>query len=169
MLFGGGNWAVAVPGSGGTAYGDTWTWNGATWAQQFPSSAPSARSYFSMAYDGDLGVVVLFGGAVGGDWGNSANDTWMWNGSNWTQIHPATVPPNRYNFGMDYDTHGKSSSCLAETALALRAMTHGAWRWRRSHALQATVRAARRLDCYPSRRARYRYRRSCSSGSTSGI
>jgi hypothetical protein len=60
-----------------------------------------------MAYDGDLGVVVLFGGAVGGDWGNSSNDTWMWNGSNWTQIHPATVPPNRYNFGMDYDTHGK--------------------------------------------------------------
>jgi hypothetical protein len=104
VLFGGGDWKVQVPGSGGTAYGDTWTWNGATWTQQFPSSSPSARSYFSMAYDADLGLVVLFGGAVGGDWPNSTNDTWTWNGANWTQIHPSTAPPNRYNYGMAYDS-----------------------------------------------------------------
>ncbi len=107
VLFGGGNWEVAVPRSGGSAYGDTWTWNGATWTQQFPSSAPPARSSFSMAYDGHLGMVVLFGGAVGGDWLNSANDTWAWNGSNWTQISPARAPPDRYNFGMDYDSDSK--------------------------------------------------------------
>jgi hypothetical protein len=108
VLFGGGNWQVEVPGSGGTAYGDTWTWNGATWTQEFPSAAPSPRSYFSMAYDGDLGLVVLFGGAVGGDWTNSTNDTWTWDGSNWTQFLPATVPPNRYNSGMDYDRYNKT-------------------------------------------------------------
>jgi hypothetical protein len=107
VLFGGGNWEVEVPGSGGLAYGDTWTWNGANWVQEFPSSAPSARSFFSMAYDGNLGQLVLFGGAVGGDWPNSTNDTWTWNGSNWTQIYPAVVPPNRYNFGMDYDSYSK--------------------------------------------------------------
>jgi hypothetical protein len=105
VMFGGGNWQVEVPESGGTAFGDTWIWNGATWTQQFPSSAPSARSYFSMAYDARLGLVVLFGGAVGGDWPNSTNDTWAWNGSKWGQIHPATVPPNRYNSGMGFDSH----------------------------------------------------------------
>jgi hypothetical protein len=50
---------------------------------------------------------VLFGGAVGGDWPNSASDTWRWNRSNWTQIHPATVPPNRYNYGMAYGSDSK--------------------------------------------------------------
>jgi hypothetical protein len=107
VMFGGGNWQVAVPGFGGTALDDTWIWNGATWAQQFPSTAPSARSYFSMAYDASLRLVVLFGGAVSGDWPNSTSDTWTWNGSDWTQIRPATVPPNRYNFGMGYDSDSK--------------------------------------------------------------
>ena len=107
VLFGGSNWKVEVPGSGGTAYGDTWTWNGATWTQQFPSSSPSARSYFSMAFDAVLRRVVLFGGAVGGDWTNSTNDTWIWNGSDWAPFHPTTTPSNRYNYGMDYDPEQK--------------------------------------------------------------
>lgn len=107
VLFGGGKWTVEVPGSGGTAYGDTWTWDGATWEQKFPSSSPSPRSFFSMAYDRELRLIVLFGGALGGDWPNSASDTWTWNGSDWTQFYPATVPPNRYNFGMDYDARTK--------------------------------------------------------------
>jgi hypothetical protein len=60
-----------------------------------------------MAYDRELSLLVLFGGAVGCDWPNSTNDTWTWNGSNWTQIYPASVPPNRYNYGMDYDSYSK--------------------------------------------------------------
>ena len=96
VLFGG-------SGNGGAAYGDTWTWNGTTWTQRFPTSAPSARAEPAMTYDAALGVVVLFGGAVSGFWEDSANDTWIWRGTNWTQIHPATVPPNRYAFGMDYE------------------------------------------------------------------
>jgi len=95
---------VLFGGSGvSAAYGDTWNWNGAIWIQQSPTSAPSARNQPAMAYDAGLGAVVLFGGAVGGAWQDSTNDTWTWNGTNWTEIYPATVPPNRYNFGMDYD------------------------------------------------------------------
>ena len=107
LLFGGTNWKVEVPGSGGTAYDDTWTWDGTTWTKQFPSASPSARSYFSMAYDAVLQHVVLFGGAVGGDWTHSADDTWIWNGFNWAQFDPATTPFNRYNYGMDYDSEQK--------------------------------------------------------------
>jgi hypothetical protein len=81
VMFGGGNWQVEVPGSGGTALGDTWIWNGATWTQRFPTSAPPARAYFSMAYDARLSLVVLFGGAVGGNWPSSTDDTWTWNGN----------------------------------------------------------------------------------------
>jgi hypothetical protein len=31
----------------------------------------------------------------------------IWNGLNWTQFHPATVPPNQYAAGMDYDPVNK--------------------------------------------------------------
>jgi hypothetical protein len=104
VMFGGGEWQAVVPHSGGAALGDTWVWNGTTWAQSFPTTSPTPRSYFSMAYDARIGLVVLFGGAISGDWPNSTDDTWTWNGTNWTQLDPATVPPNRYGFGMAYDS-----------------------------------------------------------------
>lgn len=59
-----------------------------------------------MTHDALLGAVVLFGGFAG-SWGNFLNDSWLWNGTTWRQIHPATVPHNRYSFGMDYDPAGK--------------------------------------------------------------
>ena len=83
--------------------GDTWTWNGTTWIQQFPASVPPTLTGAGMAYDAALRVVVLFGGCVDGIWEDTTNETWIWNGINWRQIHPATVPPDRYLLGMDYD------------------------------------------------------------------
>jgi hypothetical protein len=45
-----------------------------------------------MAYDAATGTVVLFGG-----FGSSSllGDTWTWNGTTWTQQHPATSPSAR--------------------------------------------------------------------------
>jgi hypothetical protein len=94
VLFGGDNGASVD-------YSDTWTWNGATWTQRFPAAAPLARQCGSVAYDGTLGAVVLFGGFAG-SWPNSLDDTWAWNGADWVQAKPATVPPNRYSAGMTY-------------------------------------------------------------------
>ena len=93
VLFGGDN--------SGPAFTDTWTWDGSTWTQQFPASFPSARSTPQMAYDDELGEVVLFGG-FGGP-GDNLNDTWTWDGINWTERHPVKVPPGRWEAGMAYD------------------------------------------------------------------
>jgi hypothetical protein len=101
---------VLFGGNGSTTadeFNDTWTWNGNTWTQQFPASAPPARTSASMTFHGLLGMVMLFGG-YSGNYGNSLNDTWLWNGITWRQIHPATVPHNRYSFGMDYDPVNKT-------------------------------------------------------------
>jgi hypothetical protein len=95
VLFGGVNAA-------GGQYTDTWTWDGTTWTQHFPATSPPARTGAGMAYDASLGAVVLFGGYAG-IWEDSLNDTWTWNGINWTKMNPATVPPNRYGAGMTYD------------------------------------------------------------------
>jgi hypothetical protein len=42
-----------------------------------------------MAYDAARGQVVLFGGYDGSGY---LNDTWVWDGTNWVQKFPATVP-----------------------------------------------------------------------------
>lgn len=74
-------------------YGDTWTWDGIDWTQQFSASAPSASTYVPMAYDTDIGTVVLFGGfSVPGQ---GLSDTWDWDGSTWSQrqtpLNPAAA------------------------------------------------------------------------------
>jgi hypothetical protein len=86
-----------------TPLNDTWTWNGISWSRHFPASSPAPRNGPSLAYDAGLSTVVLFGGAVGTCCSDSMNDTWTWNGVNWTEIYPATLPPARNAPAMDYD------------------------------------------------------------------
>jgi hypothetical protein len=56
--------------------GDTWEWNGASWAQ-VASGGPWQRYAAAMAYDNVRGRSVMFGGAFGG----ALADTWEWTGS----------------------------------------------------------------------------------------
>jgi hypothetical protein len=96
MLFGG-------TGSTGNL-GDTWVWNGANWYQQSPAVSPSARDLHNVAFDSDIGVVVLFGGT--GIINNAAvgfSDTWTWDGGTWTLVTPMQAPPQRFAFGMNYN------------------------------------------------------------------
>jgi hypothetical protein len=74
--------------------GDTWTYDGRGWTQATPSASPDARTGAAMAAFG--GKIVLFGGVVGVLSGASVvNDTWEWDGSNWTQRAPKVSPPPR--------------------------------------------------------------------------
>lgn len=79
---------------------DTWVWDGSTWAQKFPLHNPPGRGLAVMAYDAARGVIVLFGGIVGG---SPANDTWLWDGTDWSQALPAIRPPVRASASMTYD------------------------------------------------------------------
>jgi len=55
-----------------------------------------------MAYDAARSQVVLFGG-INPNSGVMLNDTWVWDGSNWTQKSPQTSPPAREGHAMAYD------------------------------------------------------------------
>jgi len=92
VLFGGFNNRVFLD--------QTWTWNGATWAEDHPSSSPPPRENASMAYDEKTGTVVLFGGM---NQSGDLNDTWIWNGATWAEDHPLSSPPPRENASMAYD------------------------------------------------------------------
>jgi hypothetical protein len=101
VLFGG----AAFTGNGVDFVGDTWTWNGTTWTQQTPAMSPPARGYAVMAYDATSGQLLLFGGEGNGTGFPLLNDTWMWNGTTWTQLSPATSPPPTGQAVMAYDAN----------------------------------------------------------------
>lgn len=101
VLFSGYNVGFAFP-------PDTWIWDGVNWTNKTPqtTASPPAREYDGMAYDSVNNQVVMFGGAQG--YLNSTvgllSDTWLWNGSIWTQEHPTASPSPRAGPTMAYDS-----------------------------------------------------------------
>jgi hypothetical protein len=85
------------------ALGDTWTWNGTTWTEQHPMVSPSPRRGASLAFDATSGQVVLFGGDAAHRVPLFLNETWLWNGTTWTQRNPASSPAGRVGAILAYD------------------------------------------------------------------
>jgi len=95
VVFGGRGWGNGV-------LGDTWTWNGSSWAARAPATSPIGRPWTRAAYDPNREEVVLFGGSGGSSL--SYADTWAWNGTTWTPRTPETVPGPRHSHILVYDT-----------------------------------------------------------------
>lgn len=94
---------VLFGGYGGSGeLGDTWSWDGTNWTNLNPVHSPSVRSGLSMAYDTAGGNVVLFGGVNIGE-NLLLNDTWTWDGTDWTEQTPVAPPPARLFATMTYD------------------------------------------------------------------
>ncbi len=90
----------------GLAYSDTWTYDGVDWIQQHPATSPQARADNAMAFDPVLRRVVLYGGLAGPceDCGEGRlNDTWVWNGVNWSQIQTPLSPQPSSGTSFTYD------------------------------------------------------------------
>ncbi len=101
VLFGGYN--------GSSALSDTWLWDGTNWNPTSPLTSPPPRLFHVMSYDAPHGQVLLFGGAMTTTNTDLLNDTWVWDGSNWTQKLPQTKPPVRNRFAMAFDAgHGEA-------------------------------------------------------------
>ena len=109
---------------GGSSSGllnDTVLWDGSNWTTQSTANAPSARYGAVMAYDEATGTLILFGGS-GSAYGSQLNDTWSYDGTNWTQLSPGTSPRARYSAGMAYQPaitslvlYGGSPSNMTDT------------------------------------------------------
>jgi hypothetical protein len=76
---------------------ETWVWDGATWVERHPATTPPARSRAAMAFDPELGAVVMFGGDIGY---NRLDDTWVWNGTDWRELTDASGPLPMSDSGM---------------------------------------------------------------------
>lgn len=68
-----------------------------------PAHNPLRCSHSAMAQRGASEVVLLDTGSYPAV-SNYLNDTWTWNGTDWTKAAPATSPtPNRVDFALTYD------------------------------------------------------------------
>jgi uncharacterized protein (TIGR03437 family) len=132
----------------GTALNDTWVWDGSNWSLKSPQTSPAARLGHAVVYDSAHGQVVLFGG-VNGISANSQtfDDTWVWDGLNWTQQSPQSTPGGRSVFSMAYDS-AHDETVLFGGASANFPTLNDTWVWNGSNWAQefSNVRPAARAD-----------------------
>lgn len=79
----------------------TWIRTNTTWALM-PTTSPPGRAYHSMAYDKARGATVVFGGMDDLASVSVLDDTWVWNGSAWTEV-TTPGPSARAGAAMGYD------------------------------------------------------------------
>lgn len=72
--------------------GETWTFDGVQWNQRSPAHSPAARFGHAMAYDFASGRTILTGG-IDSTFNGFLQDTWAWDGTDWTLLSAATPAP----------------------------------------------------------------------------
>jgi len=88
----------------GTSLNDTWEWDGTNWTLRNPVTSPQGRHYHSMVYDSARQKTVLFGGENSTTTHICNNETWEWDGINWTLKSSVNKPTARAVHAMAYDT-----------------------------------------------------------------
>ncbi len=65
------------------------------WGPRNPRNVPPGRYLHVLVYDPVRQCTLMFGGHPGLSQ-PPLGDTWKWDGTDWTQLHPATSPPPRF-------------------------------------------------------------------------
>lgn len=124
VLFGGEDGATPPSGKSTHTLNDTWAWNGSNWIKHYPVASPPARYDANIAYDAATRTVVLFGGNDGSGPPALLNDTWIWDGTNWTEQHPATAPQIDFqDNGTPVAAYGSTTSMAYDAATQQVVMT----------------------------------------------
>ena len=95
-------------------YLQMWLYRDHTWTQLHPATTPGRRQSFGMVHDTWRDRLVLFGGIIDYDeWLSSTvtDETWEFDGTNWTRMNPAHHPPALEDPSMTFD------SCRGVTVL----------------------------------------------------
>lgn len=105
---------------------DTWEWDGVTWTQRTPATPPPARNGHTMTWDPIRRRVVMFGGGTGTP-GTVFNDTWEWDGNEWTRVNTATSPPARSGHGATF--HGGRGRMLITCGETISGLLGDTWEY----------------------------------------
>lgn len=101
---GGRNKTVLFGGVGSGPLGDTWELDGTRWVERCTEAPcngkmPPRRVAPTLVYDPQRAGVLLFGGSGAKDLG----DTWIWDGTGWTDARPSASPPARQRSAAAWD------------------------------------------------------------------
>jgi len=104
---------------------DQWAWDGTRWREKTSAAHPPSFQTLAMTYDSDRNVIVIFGGNHYPAAGSAVmlNETWEWNGTDWSKHDTATSPLARRGHAMTYDAArkrvlmfgGKTNQILGDT------------------------------------------------------
>jgi N-acetylneuraminic acid mutarotase len=99
----GGHWSIPDTSTHGYSDG-VWTYDYPTdtWTKIDEATTPPARYWHTLAYDGDSGKMVIFGGSTANY--DTGDDTWLFDASTntWESIETDETPPGRANSAMAY-------------------------------------------------------------------
>lgn len=82
---------------------ETWEYYDSNWHQIITPNSPAPLEQATMEYMPSMGGMILFGGANGSTPSTTFNDTWFYDGSDWTKLSPPQSPKARVGHGMAYD------------------------------------------------------------------
>jgi Galactose oxidase, central domain len=91
---------ILFGGYGSGILDDTWVWNGKSWVRLSPQLSPPGRWGASLAYHSGMGKLILFGGKARVLGGPEPEETWAWDGTNWSQLSLNRLPPWRLGASM---------------------------------------------------------------------
>lgn len=74
-----------------------------SWVQLTPTTNPTPRRTGAMCFDPLNGGLLMYGGLQSGPT-LLLNETWLWNGGDWSQLAPTTTPPARWGHRMVFDS-----------------------------------------------------------------
>jgi len=87
-----------------TVFSDTYEYALAAWRKVLTPHSPPARFWAGMAYDDQRSRMVLFGGLASSSTPALLNDTWEYDGHDWTGISTVHSPVAQSGLSMTYDS-----------------------------------------------------------------
>jgi hypothetical protein len=82
----------------------TWSWRAGGWTKLDGANTPAVMGGAVAAFPPKQ-QVIMFGGCCGvsGRYNTAKAGMWTWDGTSWTELHPAHMPPARWGEVMAYD------------------------------------------------------------------
>ena len=142
----------------GERAGDTWEYDGVLWTRTFTAHQPPARSGHGLVYDDARQRIVLFGGAITNG-RTLTNDTWEYDGVDWTQVAIAAPPVARKDAHMAYDRSRRRTVLFGGYAAGTYSQIDDTWEydgadWRQIHTPTAPTPRTMHGLCYDVLRGR---------------
>lgn len=124
LLFGG-----AAHTTNPTSLTDTWLWTRSGWRKLSPKPSPPGSLFGSMVTDTSASQVVLYSGLVSFSSETEPGETWIWNGSKWSERKPTRKPPVRVAPSTAFDPGRGGDVLFGGFSATSGKVLSDAWAW----------------------------------------